>query len=375
MYQNKYKGSSSIHIIYKSFPGFLFLLTLNIIQAANRRIALERLKKRGILNKSQQNSIEKRIEPVPKPTIVPETIYVPNVTPTQTHQIDSTQVDKNSQSNRDATVPSPSKPNKIRPSIHEKDYIEYNFATMKNLNGGYINPQDKIYQEDDPDYYGDNGHNEKKLKTIQDWKNEQKERRMMYENMPPPEHASVAIRCIECKINIEMDPVLDDVFKLKVCKTCAKEHPEKYALLTKTECKEDYFLTDPELNDLELFHRLEKPNPHSGTFARMQLFVRCEIENYAYKKWGGEEGLDNEWKRREEGKLKRKEKKYNDKIKEMRLKTRAQEYTTKLRDKKYGKTHVHNFTDPIPNGKDEDGFTLLKRRCIECGLETEEVSL
>jgi len=292
--------------------------------------------------------------------------YIPTTTVPATQSIQS----------RDATTISPTKTNKIRPSVREKDYIEYNFATINNLNGGYINPQDKVYNEGDPDYYGgDDSHNDKKLKTIQDWKNEQRERRMLYENAPPPEHSSVAIKCIQCHTNIEMDPVLDDIFKLKVCKTCAKEHPEKYSLLTKTECKEDYFLTDPELNDIELFHRLEKPNPHSGTFARMQLFVRCEIETYAYKKWGGEEGLDNEWKRREEGKLKRKEKKYNDKIKEMRIKTRAQEYTNRLRDKKYGKTHIHNFSDPIPNGKDEDGFTILKRRCIGCGLETEEVSL
>ncbi|SMN18374.1 similar to Saccharomyces cerevisiae YMR201C RAD14 Protein that recognizes and binds damaged DNA during nucleotide excision repair [Maudiozyma saulgeensis] len=354
--------------------------------AANRKLALERLKKRGILNKSQQNLIEKRFEP-PKPVPTIPIVVTNNNNNNNHNGKPNQQVTINQSStpyiqSRDAstntntgTGTSPTKINKIRPSIKEKDYIEYNFATIKNLNGGYINPQDKVYNEGDPDYYGDDSHNDKKLKTMQDWKNEQKERRMLYENAPPPEHSSVAIKCIECHINIEMDPILDDIFKLKVCKTCAKEHPEKYSLLTKTECKEDYFLTDPELNDIQLFHRLEKPNPHSGTFARMQLFVRCEIENYAYKKWGGEEGLDNEWKRREEGKLKRREKRYNDKIKEMRIKTRAQEYTNRLRDKKYGKTHNHNFSDPIPSGKDEDGFTLLKRRCIECGLETEEVSL
>lgn len=247
---------------------------------------------------------------------------------------------------------------------------------MKNLNGGYINPEDRSrVDSEDPDYYGDDGPSGKKLKTMQDWRQEQRERKMMYENAPPPEHMSSAQKCIECHINIEMDPVLDDVFKLHVCKTCAKEHPEKYALLTKTECKEDYFLTEPELADPDLFHKLEKPNPHSGTFARMQLFVRCEVEKYAYEKWGGEEGLDNEWKRREEGRIKRKEKKYNEKIKEMRLKTRAQEYTNRLRDKKHGKTHVHKFSDPVPSGTDEEGFPLLKRRCTECGLETEEVSL
>lgn len=325
------------------------------------------------MNKLQEASIEKRNEPrVPVVSPGPNTELPSSIA--QHNAVTIVTQPSSIPQSRDAASNSPQK-SRIRPSIMEKDYIEYNFATMRNTNGGYINPEDKYYGNDDLDYGDFDSHNTKKLKTIQDWKNEQRDRKLLYENAPPPEHISLAERCIECHINIEMDPVLDDVFKLKVCKTCAKEHPEKYSLLTKTECKEDYFLTEPELNDPDLFHKLEKPNPHSGTFARMQLFVRFEIEKYAYKKWGGEEGLDNEWKRREEGKLKRREKKYNDKIKEMRLKTRAQEYTKRLLDKKYGKSHVHHYTDPIPNGKDEDGNDLLKRRCTECGLETEEVAI
>ena len=198
---------------------------------------------------------------------------------------------------------------------------------------------------------------------------------MLYENAPPPEHISQAPKCIECNVNIEMDPVLHDVFKLQVCKQCSKDHPEKYSLLTKTECKEDYFLTDPELNDPDLFYKLEKPNPHSGTFARMQLYVRCKIEEFAFKKWGGEEGLDQEWQRREEGKSSRREKKYQKKIAEMRLKTRAQEYTTKLREKKYGMKHVHDFSVVVTTGKDEDGHSYTRKKCIDCGLEMEESDL
>lgn len=259
----------------------------------------------------------------------------------------------------------------IKPSIHTKDYIEYDFSTMKNLNGGYINPEDRPYSfDDDNDDLG-----AKKQKTLDDWKREQQERKHIYENAPPPEHISKAPKCIDCGINIEMDPVMDDVFKLRVCKSCVKEHPEKYSLLTKTECKEDYFLTDPELNDVDLFHKLEKPNPHSGTFARMQLFVRCEVEAFAYNKWGGEEGLDKEWHRREEGKSQRREKKYQQEMLKMRMKTRAQEYTTRLKERKHGKAHKHSFTAPIDGGTNEDGHQILRRRCLDCGMETEEVDI
>ena len=36
------------------------------------------------------------------------------------------------------------------------------------------------------------------------------------------------------------------------------------------------------------------------------------------EKWGGPEELDKEWERREENKVKRKEKKYHDQLREMR---------------------------------------------------------
>ena len=362
------------------------------MQEANRKLAIERLRKRGILNSDQLERIESRNEPLKTPSVTvtagrnqdasaaaavnvrnheeqPSTFANTNNTPSH----DDGRVDK---SKRDASVLDKRPMGKIRPSIRKQDYIEYDFATMQNLNGGYINPKDKLPNPgfaDDQEAESEFG--SKKQKTLQDWKREQLERKMLYENAPPPEHISKAPKCIECHINIEMDPILHDVFKLQVCKQCAKEHPEKYALLTKTECREDYFLTDPELNDEDLFRRLEKPNPHSGTFARMQLFVRCEVEAFAFKKWGGEEGLDKEWQRREEGKAHRREKKYEKKIKEMRLKTRAQEYTNRLREKKHGKAHIHHFSAPIDGGIDEDGYQVQRRRCTDCGLETEEIDI
>ncbi|CAI4048872.1 hypothetical protein N7582_004504 [Saccharomyces uvarum] len=361
---------------------------------ANRKLAIDRLKKRGILSKDQLSRIESRNEPVKAPVVVAAAAAGsnqraeagPSASEINLAQRSSASTNTDvapfygdggmDNSNRDASLPNKRPLEKIRPSIRRQDYIEYDFSTMQNLNGGYINPKDKIPNPgfgNDEDIDSEFG--SKKQKTLQDWKREQLERKLLYENAPPPEHISKAPKCIECHINIEMDPVLHDLFKLQVCKQCSKDHPEKYALLTKTECKEDYFLTDPELNDEELFHRLEKPNPHSGTFARMQLFVRCEVEAFAFKKWGGEEGLDKEWQRREEGKSQRREKKYEKKIKEMRLKTRAQEYTNRLREKKHGKAHVHNFSAPIDGGTDEDGYQIQRRRCTDCGLETEEIDI
>lgn len=348
---------------------------------------MERLKQRGIIRNDQAEKIQSR-NTTPADTGNPQVgNTAPPVTTEQEKKIaanrakamerlqqrqqnfrDASENENNSLAIQPDKTLSKKRPlDGIRPSIRKQDYIEYDFSTMKNSLGGFINRQDDDYDLDNPI--------DKKQKSFDDWKREQREKLALYEDAPPPADISLAPKCTECNINMELDPTMREVFHLQVCKTCVKNHPEKYSLLTKTECKEDYFLTDPELNDTALFYRLEKPNPHSGTFARMQLFVRCQVEAFAFKKWGGDEGLDSEWQRREEGKAMRREKKYQQKLKEMRMKTRAQEYTNRLREKKHGTEHIHDFSAPVDGGTDEDGLQILKRRCIGCGMETEEIAL
>jgi len=50
-------------------------------------------------------------------------------------------------------------------------------------------------------------------------------------------------KCRECR-SLEIDFVWEEVFKCCVCNSCKDKHPDKYSLLTKTECKDDYLLTD-----------------------------------------------------------------------------------------------------------------------------------
>lgn len=109
---------------------------------------------------------------------------------------------------------------------------------------------------------------------------------------------------------MEIDHQFDKVFEVRVCNKCKKLYPEKYSLLTKTECKEDYLLTDPELRDTDLLPHLLKPNPHASTYSNMMLFLRVQVEKVAWDKWGGEEGLDKEWERRVEFKKRKREEKF-----------------------------------------------------------------
>lgn len=255
----------------------------------------------------------------------------------------------------------------IRPSIHKSDYIEYDFSTMQDTYGGFVSKK-KLDNNGKPIEM-----------TLNDWKNQQLEKRSLKildsddddDNLPPMDLHG-APKCFECG-SVELDKKLLEVFNCRVCKSCKEKYPEKYSLLTKTECKEDYFLTEPELSDLSLFKRIVKANPHSGTFSRMQLFLRYQIEEYAFKKWKSAENLDQEWLRREEMKKNRREKKFNNKLKEMRKKLRAEELTRNLRlvrDKK----HVHDWSLPEKRKDTETGLiNVYVKRCIECGMEIEEM--
>lgn len=230
------------------------------------------------------------------------------------------------------------------PSIKKSDYIEFDLSTMKDSYGGFIN--DKKEQAKGP--------------TLEEWQSKQER----FVEPPPPVDVANAPKCFECG-SMELDHQLLTVFSCRVCNNCKKKMPEKYSLLTKTECKDDYFLTDPELRDESLLPHLEKKNPYSGTYSRMMLFLRYQVEEHAFKKWGGDEGLDNEWVRRETQRVKKRDKKFQAKLLDMRKRTRAEEYTRKLRK---ATKHEHAFSAAVKGSQEG----MVKRRCMECGLEIDE---
>lgn len=48
----------------------------------------------------------------------------------------------------------------------------------------------------------------------------------------------------------------------------------------------------------------------------MMLFLRMQVEAVAWEKWGGEEGLDAEWARRETFKKRKREQKFEQGLRE-----------------------------------------------------------
>ena len=143
--------------------------------------------------------------------------------------------------------------------------------------------------------------------------------KVVYDELPA---ATLNIVCEKCESrNLDADYYTH--FKLAVCSECRKNYPDEYSLLTKTEVKEDYLFTDEELRDTDLLPFWERPNPRRSTYARMKLYVRKMCEEVAFKKWGGAEGLDQEFERRQNELAKRKEKEALKKMKELRQRTRT----------------------------------------------------
>lgn len=246
---------------------------------------------------------------------------------------------------RNEQVPNQSRNAERQPkksNLFAKPYIEFDFSTMEDSKGGYL---------------VDEGNENKSKQENADWLES------LSNQLPPFDFNDPrAPSCFECQIK-ELDFRLWRVFNARVCKDCRRKHPEKYSLLTKTECKQDYLLTESELRDKELLPHLERPNPYQQTYSNMMLYLRYQVEDFAWKKWGGPDQLDAEYEKREKQKKERKQARFEAKLKEMRNRTRAQAIT------KIGtlNKHVHIWGPPE---KQEDG--TQRRVCGGCGVSRSE---
>ncbi|KAI0286755.1 hydrophilic protein [Russula aff. rugulosa BPL654] len=224
-------------------------------------------------------------------------------------------------------------------------YFDYDLSKMVNSKGGFLVEDDGGANDD--------------LKT----KERVRERERAMQSLEPPIYldASRNPKCHDCD-SVDLDQMYRKVFRCLVCNKCRNEKVEKYSLLTKTECKEDYLLTDFEGRG-STAHML-KANPHKSTFANMMLYCRYQVEEFAWKKWGSAEGLDAEWEKRTTEKKKKKKKKFEQDLQELRKRTREGVW-----QKRKDAEHKHEFGETTTN---EDGVGV--QVCYECGftIEVEE---
>ncbi|KAK8141316.1 hypothetical protein G3M48_000285 [Beauveria asiatica] len=281
----------------------------------------------------------------------------------------------------------------LRPAKKFAKFVDYNMSAMTDTKGGFLSAEDDPHNRalgGGASKPGDEQQPQRpKDMTMQEWEKLQLLRTLRRQKAGPFEPGISVLddkttrkKCRECG-SLEVDWVWEEVFHLCVCNKCKNNLPDKYSLLTKTECKQDYLLTDPELRDPELLPHLSKPNPHKSHWHDMMLFLRCQVEEYALTtKWGSSEALDAEYERRETLKKARKERQFRDKLTDLKRKTRTDAFRrqagnlSKTGASKFGDAvggngkHVHEWGRTIEN---EHGMTV--KTCTACGMEVEELEL
>lgn len=98
----------------------------------------------------------------------------------------------------------------------------------------------------------------------------------------------------------------------------------------------------------------------------MMLFLRFQVEDFAVKKWGSLDALDAEYQRRTEEKKRKKSRKFEEALRDLRKKTREGAWQKRRDDE-----HVHDYGE-VEQIDDNDAATGCGRqRCKECGFEIE----
>ena len=139
----------------------------------------------------------------------------------------------------------------IRPAKNFAKFVDYNFSAMTDTKGGFLSADDDPWRQGGRDSAGAGGANDKPAHmTVAEWERLKTIRNLKRLKQGPYEPSLSVLddqanikKCAECGSR-EIDWVWEEVFHVCVCGDCKNKLPEKYSLLTKTECKEDYLLTE-----------------------------------------------------------------------------------------------------------------------------------
>jgi hypothetical protein len=145
--------------------------------------------------------------------------------------------------------------NGIQPARKFKKYVDHDFSKMTDTKGGFLTAEDDpfnkvlhapVKEDEKPAHM-----------TLKEWERHQVLKGLRSRKEGPFEPGIMlgeegSQKCRECG-GLEVDWQWVDVFKTSVCSRCKEKFPERYSLLTKTEAKDDYLLTDREfISGLEM---------------------------------------------------------------------------------------------------------------------------
>ncbi|KAK3858184.1 hypothetical protein Pcinc_035611 [Petrolisthes cinctipes] len=163
-------------------------------------------------------------------------------------------------------------------------------------------------------------------------------------------------RCVECTRKFN-NSFLFHNFDHPVCDDC-RDNEEKHSLIPKTDARNEYLLKDVDLEKREpTLKFIVRKNPHNSRWGDMKLYLKLQIEKRALEVWGTEEELEEALTKKEDQREINKHKKFNKKMKELRMNVRSSLYTRAT------KTHQHEYGEEeyLP---DEDEYS---RTCLTCG--------
>lgn len=161
-------------------------------------------------------------------------------------------------------------------------FVDYNFSNMTDTKGGFLSTEDDPFNKSlggggpgqGPGANPDEPQRPKHM-TEAEWERMQLLRKLQRQKAGPFEPGLSAIadkaerkKCRECG-SPEIDWVWEETFGCCVCGGCKEKFPEKYSLLTKTECREDYLITDRELP------ALQPPTPAASQSGKNSLTQCC----------------------------------------------------------------------------------------------------
>ncbi|CAM9500544.1 unnamed protein product [Lampetra planeri] len=174
---------------------------------------------------------------------------------------------------------------------------------------------------------------------------------------PAPVMQADYLQCGECERRF-MDSYLSATFDLAVCDAC-RDNEGKHQLVSRTEAKTEFLLKDCDLDGREPALRFVlRKNPHNPRWGDMKLYLRLQVEGRALDVWGGEEALQEAREQRHHGRDRRQQKRFNNKVKELRMAVRSSLY------RKASAGHVHEYGPEQRDEADEDAY---HRTCVQCG--------
>jgi DNA-repair protein complementing XP-A cells len=138
--------------------------------------------------------------------------------------------------------------NVLQPAKKFAKYVDYDLSKMTDTKGGFMTAEDDPHNKA---LHSTKDGEKPAHMTLKEWERLQlmKSLRMRKEGPFEPGLSSLerdrTKKCRECG-SLEVDWSWEDIFKTLVCHSCKDKFPEKYSLLTKTEAKDDYLLTDRE---------------------------------------------------------------------------------------------------------------------------------